>query len=116
MAPSPTEDVGVLGGGVAVICHDVKLLKERFNSGVSLSKSISFGQTSCILASSSSSINSSASSDRIPDYGETCKAPNDSSLESSIDGSSSRKESEDKNIAGAEQKELSDEGWELYEN
>ncbi|PKI70598.1 uncharacterized protein LOC116187927 isoform X2 [Punica granatum] len=108
--------VDQLQGEIAVICQDVKLLKERFDSGVALSKSISYGQTSCILASSSLSINSSASSDRIPDDRETCKAPNNGSLESSIDGSSPRKESEDKNIAGAEQKELSDEGWELCEN
>ncbi|KAK4766035.1 hypothetical protein SAY87_007677 [Trapa incisa] len=107
--------VDQLQGEIAVICQDVKLLKERFDSGVSLSKSISFGQTSCILASSSSTLGNSTSSDRVPNHGLNLnyKAPDGANLETSMDQSSPRKESRYENGAGADEKDHTDNGWEL---
>ncbi|KAI3948235.1 hypothetical protein MKX01_014834 [Papaver californicum] len=46
--------VDILQGEIAVICKDVKLLKEKFDDCVPFSKSVSSNQTSCILASSGS--------------------------------------------------------------
>ncbi|KAG8389373.1 hypothetical protein BUALT_Bualt02G0222500 [Buddleja alternifolia] len=50
--------VDMLQGELAVICQDVRLLKEKFDENVPFSKSLSSSQTSCILASSSSSLKS----------------------------------------------------------
>ncbi|CAA0815525.1 Unknown protein [Striga hermonthica] len=47
--------VDMLKGELAVICHDVKLLKESFDENVPFSKSHSSSQTSCLIASSTSS-------------------------------------------------------------
>ncbi|GAB2301945.1 hypothetical protein Dimus_035968 [Dionaea muscipula] len=46
----------MLQGELAVICQDVKLLKERFDNGIPLSDSLTFNQLSSFLASSSSSM------------------------------------------------------------
>ncbi|XP_073142419.1 uncharacterized protein [Henckelia pumila] len=51
--------VDMLQGEIAVICQDVKRLKENFDQHVPLCKSLSSAQTSFILASSSSSSKSS---------------------------------------------------------
>ncbi|XP_073283307.1 uncharacterized protein [Primulina huaijiensis] len=51
--------VDMLQGEIAVICQDVKRLKENLDQRVPLSKSLSSAQTSFILASSSSSSKSS---------------------------------------------------------
>ncbi|GER39235.1 hypothetical protein STAS_15832 [Striga asiatica] len=47
--------VDMLKGELAVICHDVKLLKESFDENVPFSKSLSSSLTSCLIASSTSS-------------------------------------------------------------
>ncbi|XP_022890567.1 uncharacterized protein LOC111405771 isoform X2 [Olea europaea var. sylvestris] len=47
--------VDMLQGEIAVICQDVRLLKEKFDERVPFSKSLSSSQTSCRLASSTSS-------------------------------------------------------------
>ncbi|CAM9000380.1 unnamed protein product [Rhodiola kirilowii] len=47
--------VDTLQGEISVICQDVKSLKCKFDERVPLSESVSSGQTTCILASSSSS-------------------------------------------------------------
>ncbi|CAI9774352.1 unnamed protein product [Fraxinus pennsylvanica] len=47
--------VDMLQGEIAVICQDVRLLKENFDERVPYSKSLSSSQTSCRLASSTSS-------------------------------------------------------------
>lgn len=46
--------VDMLQGEIAVICQDVKLLKQKFDERVPLSESLSSSQTSCRSASSSS--------------------------------------------------------------
>lgn len=48
-------------GELAVIYQDVRLLKENFDANVPFSKSVSSRQTSCKLASSSSSLQSTVS-------------------------------------------------------
>ncbi|KAL3626106.1 hypothetical protein CASFOL_029655 [Castilleja foliolosa] len=50
--------VDMLQGEIAVICKDVRLLKESFDDNIPYSKSLSSSQTSCILASSSSTSSS----------------------------------------------------------
>ncbi|KAF2298662.1 hypothetical protein GH714_024594 [Hevea brasiliensis] len=77
--------VDILQGEISVICQDVRLLKERFDEGVLLSKSITSSQTSCILASSGSSIKSVASDGLIPEKGKIFNSPKGRSLASSID-------------------------------
>ncbi|KAJ6343556.1 hypothetical protein OIU76_005322 [Salix suchowensis] len=50
--------VDTLQGEISVICQDVRLLKEKFDERVPLSKSVSSSQTSCILASSADDVQS----------------------------------------------------------
>lgn len=50
-------------GEISVICQDVRHLKEKFDLEVPLSKSLSSSQTSFILASSGSSLKTTAASD-----------------------------------------------------
>lgn len=71
----------------------MKLLKERFDfdSSVVLNKSISCGQTISIIAASSSPLGSSASSDGIPDGGETCNAPYEATPRPILDRPSPRR-------------------------
>ncbi|KAJ4969573.1 hypothetical protein NE237_016274 [Protea cynaroides] len=52
--------VDILQGEIAVICQDVKSLKEKFDERAPISKSLSSSQTSCILASWSLSFKSLA--------------------------------------------------------
>ncbi|XP_043722567.1 uncharacterized protein LOC122669781 isoform X2 [Telopea speciosissima] len=65
--------VDILQGEIAVICQDVKLLKEQFDEHVPISKSLSSSQTSCILASSSSSIKN-LGFDQVPENVKTSEA------------------------------------------
>ncbi|KAL7084172.1 hypothetical protein ACP275_14G208800 [Erythranthe tilingii] len=111
--------VDMLQGEIAVICHDVRLLKEKFEEHVPYSKSLASSQTSCILASSTSSVKSSN-----PEQVEPLR--NDSSLEtekkteliSGFDEHSSSSEDE----AAATDDDLKaladnddDDGWELFD-
>ncbi|XWS46791.1 hypothetical protein CRYUN_Cryun14cG0098500 [Craigia yunnanensis] len=72
---------------ISVICEDVRLLKEKFDERIPLSKSISSSQTSCILASSGSSLKNMAS-DLGPEQGETAKTLEKRSPTPSVDGQS----------------------------
>ncbi|XP_045829398.1 uncharacterized protein LOC123921041 [Trifolium pratense] len=53
--------VDTLQGEISVICQDIRLLKEKFDANLPLSKSFTSSQTTCILASSGSSNKTSAS-------------------------------------------------------
>ncbi|KAK4281138.1 hypothetical protein QN277_012664 [Acacia crassicarpa] len=53
--------VDMLQGEISVICEDIRILKEKFDANLPLSKFFTSSQTSCILASSGSSHKSSAS-------------------------------------------------------
>ncbi|KAF8006491.1 hypothetical protein BT93_K0708 [Corymbia citriodora subsp. variegata] len=108
--------VDALRGEIAIICQDVKSLKENFNRGAQLSKCISSRKMSCITSSSSSSNLSCMSTDTIPEQGKTLKIPNNIGPLSSIDDiglPSKRVIKEEEARIGM--KELEDEGWELFE-
>lgn len=99
-------------GEVSVICQDVRLLKQNFDQRVPLSKSISSSQTSCILASSGSSVKSMAS-DPVPELIETSEPPSQTSPIYSVDGQSSETIRElERDTAG---KQILDDGWDLLE-
>ncbi|KAK9945346.1 hypothetical protein M0R45_010866 [Rubus argutus] len=80
--------VDMLQGEISVICQDIRLLKEKFDEHVPLSQSVSSSQTSCILASSGSSLKSMAS-DLLPERVESVeslKTLERASPVSSVDG------------------------------
>ncbi|XP_011033685.1 PREDICTED: uncharacterized protein LOC105132091 [Populus euphratica] len=94
--------VDTLQGEISVICQDVRLLKERFDERVPLSKSVSSSQTSCILASSASSIKSMASN-LAAETGETSELPKEPILACSVERDFSN------------EKQLLDDGWDFVE-
>ncbi|XP_019452666.1 PREDICTED: uncharacterized protein LOC109354533 isoform X2 [Lupinus angustifolius] len=53
--------VDMLQGEISVICQDIRLLKEKVDANIPLSKSLTSSQISCILASSGSSRKAMAS-------------------------------------------------------
>ncbi|KAL1087991.1 hypothetical protein V6Z11_D08G221200 [Gossypium hirsutum] len=83
-----------LQGEISVICEDIRLLKQKFDDRIPLSKSISSSQTSCILASSGSSLKS-RSSDLGSGQWETAKTPEKRSPTPSVDGQSPKSRSSD---------------------
>lgn len=101
--------VDTLQGEISVICQDVRLLKEKFDDRVPLCKSLCSEQTSCILASSSSSLKSMISDeaadllhapekmDRVSCHEEEHKASED--VKSVIHNT-----------------DLVDDGWEIFDN
>lgn len=101
-------------GEISVICLDVRLLKEKFDERLPLSESISSSQTSCILASSGSSLKSMAS-DLVCELGETSKSPKETGPSSSFDGQSPKSKHEDERTID-NRKELLDDGWDFFEN
>ena len=80
----------------------MRLLKERFDERVPLSKSVSSSQTSCILASSGSSIKSMASN-LAAETGETAELPKEPILACSVERDFS------------DEKQLLDDGWDFVE-
>ncbi|KAE9460516.1 hypothetical protein C3L33_07512, partial [Rhododendron williamsianum] len=104
--------VDVLQGEISVICQDVKLLKEKFDERVPLSKSLSSSQTTCILASSSSSLKS-MSPDLVPELAESSETAKKTSPSPSVDYHlSSGGEESDRE----DRKALTDDGWEFFDN
>ncbi|KAA3471833.1 golgin candidate 5-like isoform X1 [Gossypium australe] len=102
-----------LQGEISVICEDIRLLKQKFDDRIPLSKSISSSQTSCILASSGSSLKS-RSSDLGSGQWETAKTLEKRSPTPSVDGQSPKSRSSDER-SKADGKELSDDGWEIFD-
>ncbi|XP_021280961.1 uncharacterized protein LOC110414208 [Herrania umbratica] len=105
--------VDSLQGEISVICEDVRLLKEKFDGRVPLSKSISSSQTSCILASSGSSLKSMAS-DLGCEPGEKAKTPEKRSPTPSVSGQSPKSRSLEERCK-ADGKELLEDGWEIFD-
>ncbi|XP_052211275.1 uncharacterized protein LOC127814078 [Diospyros lotus] len=103
--------VDVLQGEISVICQDVKLLKEKFDGRVPLSKSLSSSQTSCILASSSSSFKSTAL-DQVPDRTDLSDSSRTTTPGPSADDELFSGEERAGNNLGA----LVEDGWELFDN
>lgn len=104
--------VDALQGEISVICQDVKLLKEKFDERVPLSKSLSSSQTTCILASSSSSLKS-MSPDLVPELAESSETAKKTSRSPSVDEQLSfgGEESDREN-----RKALADDGWEFFDS
>ncbi|KAI3869017.1 hypothetical protein MKW98_021830 [Papaver atlanticum] len=119
--------VDVLQGEIAVICKDVKLLKEKFDECVPFSKSVSSSQTSCILASSGS-FSKSLVADWVPEHDLSSETPKKITPASSISSASlvssvcedhplmttTGPENEDTKFDG--KKSLSDDDWDMFED
>ncbi|KAG6402959.1 hypothetical protein SASPL_135174 [Salvia splendens] len=98
--------VDTLQGEIAVICQDVKQLKEKFDQRLPLSRSLFSTQTSFLLASSNSSLKSS-----VQDQVEAVAVRDDDRLETG----DHKKDPEDE-LASADPKALAedDDGWVLF--
>ncbi|KAL0458065.1 UNVERIFIED_CONTAM: hypothetical protein Slati_0433700 [Sesamum latifolium] len=105
--------VDMLQGEIAVICQDVRLLKEKFDERVPFSKSLSSSQTSCILASSTSSLKS-----LIPEQVESVPDEAADSMEArkKDEISCSDEKSYEEKAAKDELKALLDDGWDLFDS
>ncbi|KAG5231842.1 leucine-rich repeat-containing protein [Salix suchowensis] len=105
--------VDTLQGEISVICQDVRLLKEKFDERVPLSKSVSSSQTSCILASSGTSVKSLAS-DLGAEIGETSELPKEPVLACSADDVQSPElHHESVERASSDKKQLLDDEWDF---
>ncbi|KAF9669413.1 hypothetical protein SADUNF_Sadunf14G0105100 [Salix dunnii] len=104
--------VDTLQGEISVICQDVRLLKEKFDERVPLSKSVSSSQTSCILASSGSSVKSLAS-DLAAEIGETSEHPKEPVGPCSADDQSPELHHKSVERASSNKKQLLDDGWDF---
>ncbi|KAL3517550.1 hypothetical protein ACH5RR_020139 [Cinchona calisaya] len=106
--------VDTLQGEISVICTDVRLLKEKFDERLPLSKSLTSSQTSCIVASSSSSSKSTTSEqvDQVTDRDD----PSDTPEKTDLIPSSYEQEFVREETAADDTKELSDDGWEIFDN
>ncbi|KAM3382432.1 hypothetical protein P3S68_008006 [Capsicum galapagoense] len=104
--------VDTLQGEISVICQDVRLLKEKFDDRVPLSKSLCSSQTSCLLASSSSSLKSMVP-DQVPDSADLLHVPEKADTVSCNE--EEHKASEDvKSVIY--NTDLLDDGWEIFDN
>ncbi|KAK4408050.1 hypothetical protein Sango_0386000 [Sesamum angolense] len=106
--------VDMLQGEIAVICQDVRLLKEKFDARVPFSKSLSSSQTSCILASSSSSLKT-----LIPEQVESLPdeaADSMGAWKKRDKISCSDENSYEEKAAKDDLKALQDDGWELFDS
>ncbi|GAB4829780.1 hypothetical protein Ancab_019435 [Ancistrocladus abbreviatus] len=106
--------VDMLQGEISVICQDVKLLKENFDNHIPLSRSFSSKETSCLLASSSSSQKSKVS-DKASEPVESCESPKRMNRTYSIDSATSRSSSAQEGVR-TPQRDLLDEDWELFDD
>ncbi|KAK6135047.1 hypothetical protein DH2020_031225 [Rehmannia glutinosa] len=106
--------VDMLQGEIAVICQDVRLLKENFDENVPFSKSLSSSQTSCILASSTSSSSKNLiPEESAPDGGDSLVVTQ--TMRDAISGFEDQS-SEEKEATRDDSKALVDDGWELFDD
>ncbi|KAF7818298.1 DUF21 domain-containing protein [Senna tora] len=106
--------VDMLQGEISVICQDIRLLKEKFDANLPLSKSLTSSQTSCILASSGSS-HKSLASDIASDHGDLPEILKTKPV-SLLDELSSKSRNEEESSKSL-QKTLLDDGWDyIVEN
>ncbi|XAR61228.1 hypothetical protein NMG60_11034873 [Bertholletia excelsa] len=104
--------VDTLQGEISVICQDVKLLKEKFDERVPLSKSLSSSGTSCILASSSSSLKS-MSPDQVPEQADLSDMPDRMKPSPPADNGFFLGA---ERVGAGSKKTLVEDGWELFDN
>ncbi|KAL6564322.1 hypothetical protein OROMI_015772 [Orobanche minor] len=100
--------VDMLQGEIAVICQDVKVLKEKFDEHVPLSKSLFSSQTSFILASSNSL--ESSSTDQV----EPVPVGDDDDLLETQKRGDPKQISEEK-ADRDDRKALVDDGWDFFD-
>ncbi|KAL2540604.1 hypothetical protein Adt_01582 [Abeliophyllum distichum] len=106
--------VDMLQGEIAVICQDVRLLKEKFDERVPFSKSLSSSQTSCRLASSSSSLKSMILLETEQEQGSNGADSSENPIRDLV-------RFFDEHLSGDEatrddSKALAEEGWEIFDN
>ncbi|KAL3849843.1 hypothetical protein ACJIZ3_011725 [Penstemon smallii] len=108
--------VDMLQGEIAVICKDVRLLKQKFDENVPFSKSVSSSQTSCILASSTSSLKSSIPDqvEPVPDLADSLETQKKTTSSSS--SSSSYEQVSEDEAAKDDRKALLDDGWNFLDS
>lgn len=107
--------VDMLQGEMAVICQDVKLLKEKFDKRVPFSKSLSSSQTSCILASSGSSSNSWIAKQVESSVPEGASDSLETQKKTDAVHCFDEQSSEEK-VAEDDRQALLEDGWELFDD
>ncbi|XP_061349204.1 uncharacterized protein LOC133294532 [Gastrolobium bilobum] len=105
--------VDMLQGEISVICQDIRLLKEKFDANLPLSKSFTSSQTSCILASSGSSHKTLVASDVGSEHSDSSEILK-SSRAAEIEGLSSKSGHEEER-SQADNNALLDDGWDIFE-
>ncbi|KAK7393558.1 hypothetical protein VNO78_22116 [Psophocarpus tetragonolobus] len=104
--------VDMLQGEISVICQDIKLLKEKFDANLPLSKSFNSTQTSCKLASSGSS-HKSIGSDVGSEHSDTSEMGKTSRV-ASIESLAS-KCGHDEEKPKVDHNALLDDEWDIFE-
>ncbi|KAF1879214.1 hypothetical protein Lal_00047887 [Lupinus albus] len=105
--------VDMLQGEISVICQDIRLLKEKFDANIPLSKSFTSSQTSCILASSGLSQKAVASS--VGSEHSDSSAILKISPAASVASLSSESGHGEERTKANDQKALLDDGWHIFE-
>ncbi|KAE9618448.1 hypothetical protein Lalb_Chr02g0142861 [Lupinus albus] len=98
---------------ISVICQDIRLLKEKFDANIPLSKSFTSSQTSCILASSGLSQKAVASS--VGSEHSDSSAILKISPAASVASLSSESGHGEERTKANDQKALLDDGWHIFE-
>ncbi|XP_076884835.1 uncharacterized protein LOC143534146 [Bidens hawaiensis] len=112
--------IDILQGEISVKCQDVLLLKEKFDKGIPLSRSLSSSQTSSILASSGSSFRSVATSFE-PELDEGVKSSKEMGdsygfvEDTSMPDAAPESLEEPGSFAG-DRKTLLEDGWDLFDH
>ncbi|XP_076882647.1 uncharacterized protein LOC143531185 [Bidens hawaiensis] len=112
--------IDILQGEISVKCQDVLLLKEKFDKGIPLSRSLSSSQTSSILASSGSSFRSVVTPFE-PELDEGVKSSKEMGDsygfvdDSSMPDVAPESLEETGNFAG-DRKTLLEDGWDLFDH
>ncbi|KAE9589201.1 hypothetical protein Lalb_Chr21g0306531 [Lupinus albus] len=105
--------VDMLQGEISVICQDVRLLKEKFDANIPLSKPFTSSQTSCILASSGSSHKAMASD--VGSEHSDSSAILRISPAASVASLSSKSGHDEENSKTDDHKAFLDDGWDIFE-
>ncbi|XP_068492668.1 uncharacterized protein [Phaseolus vulgaris] len=104
--------VDMLQGEISVICQDIRLLKEKFDANLPLSRSFTSSQTTCKLASSGTSHKTMAS-----DVGSVHSDSSERRKTSRVTSSESlsSKSGHDEEKSKADHNALLDDGWDIFE-
>ncbi|KAK7277662.1 hypothetical protein RJT34_22677 [Clitoria ternatea] len=103
--------VDMLQGEISVICQDIRLLKEKFDANLPLSKSFTSSQTTCILASSGSS-HKTLASDTGSEHSDSSEMRRISPA-ASIESLSSKSGHDEEKSKADHNAFLDDDGWDI---